>query len=109
MQKAAIALIIISVLVILFFTLTPREEAPAPPPTAELVTLRATTAGDVVGFIDRHGARAWKGIPFAAPPVGNLRWRAPQPPDAWSGAACRRAGSAPWRASSESSTSPIAA
>jgi para-nitrobenzyl esterase len=29
--------------------------------------------------------RIYKGIPFAAPPVGNLRWRAPQPVAQWDG------------------------
>ena len=28
---------------------------------------------------------AFKGIPFAAPPVGNLRWKAPQPTTPWEG------------------------
>jgi para-nitrobenzyl esterase len=31
------------------------------------------------------GVAVFKGLPFAAPPVGDLRWRAPQPPAKWSG------------------------
>ncbi|WP_229451962.1 carboxylesterase/lipase family protein [Massilia niastensis] len=46
--------------------------------------------GKIEGAIS-HGIASWKGIPFAAPPVGALRWRAPQPAAAWSGV--RQAGS----------------
>lgn len=38
--------------------------------------LQGVVAGEIVSF---------KGIPYAAPPVGNLRWRAPQPVAPWSG------------------------
>lgn len=35
--------------------------------------------------IHENGLTVYKGIPFAAPPVGELRWRAPQPPAKWDG------------------------
>lgn len=43
-----------------------------------------TQAGMVQGTTE-DGLTIYKGIPFAAPPVGDLRWRAPQPPAAWTG------------------------
>src|SRR5215469_13162871 len=33
----------------------------------------------------RDGVRIFKGIPFSQPPVGNLRWREPQPVKNWTG------------------------
>lgn len=48
-------------------------------------TVRArTTAGTVEGFT-RDGVNRWRSIPYARPPVGPLRYRAPQPAQAWSG------------------------
>ncbi len=48
--------------------------------------IAVTSSGRVAGGIDaRSGVYAFKGLPFAAPPVGGLRWRPPQPPRPWSG------------------------
>ena len=46
----------------------------------------STDAGLVSGTTDTTGAiRIFRGIPFAAPPVGPLRWKEPQPVKAWTG------------------------
>jgi para-nitrobenzyl esterase len=48
------------------------------------MTLVQTRYGTVEG-IERNGVLQFRGIPFAAPPVGELRWRPPQPPEPWTG------------------------
>ncbi|RZQ63341.1 carboxylesterase/lipase family protein [Amycolatopsis suaedae] len=58
------------------------DPAPAQaPPPGPVVT---TDSGQVRGVAtDRY--RLFQGIPYAAPPVGGLRWRSPQPAEAWAG------------------------
>jgi len=51
---------------------------------AQTPTPVRTQAGLVQGKMEGD-VTVYKGIPFAAPPVGDLRWRAPQPPAAWKG------------------------
>ena len=43
-----------------------------------------TAYGKVEGFVD-DGVRKWLGVPFAKPPVGDLRFRRAQQPDRWAG------------------------
>lgn len=43
-----------------------------------------TTSGDVEGVVERDTDVFW-GMPFAAPPIGDLRYHAPQMPESWSG------------------------
>jgi para-nitrobenzyl esterase len=45
----------------------------------------ATTDAGVVAGKRADGITVFKGVPFAAPPIGALRWRAPQPVAAWPG------------------------
>lgn len=42
------------------------------------------TGGEIQGLVNSSGA-VFKGIPFAQPPVGELRWKEPQPVKPWSG------------------------
>ena len=55
----------------------------ATPQKANRTEVIVTSEGPIRGFQD-DGMRKFLGIPYAAPPVGDLRWRAPQPHAPWS-------------------------
>ena len=46
-------------------------------------------SGTVIGDVENE-VRIYRGIPYAAPPVGDLRWKRPQPPDSWQGIRVRQ-------------------
>jgi carboxylesterase type B len=48
-------------------------------------TLIKTDKGQVEGVTEKSGVISFKGIPFAQPPIGDLRWKDPQPANNWGG------------------------
>lgn len=59
--------------------------AMSPPNVAAFADLVKTANGTIEGTTEPSGIRAFRGIPFAAPPVGDLRWKPPQPATNWTG------------------------
>jgi para-nitrobenzyl esterase len=54
-------------------------------PISDPNTLRHTPSGDVIGFLSDNNTYEWRGIPYAEPPIGDLRWRSPRPQAPWLG------------------------
>jgi para-nitrobenzyl esterase len=70
--------IVLSVLVITGFLSTLAQQG-----ANNSGTVVKTVNGSVKGKVEPSGVHSFKGIPFAAPPVANLRWREPQPVKKW--------------------------
>jgi para-nitrobenzyl esterase len=51
----------------------------------ENTPLQVRISNGILEGVDESGIRSFKGIPFAAPPVGEFRWREPQPVKNWEG------------------------
>jgi para-nitrobenzyl esterase len=78
-RPALLARVMGLALTVMIATATAPAQSAAGEPTLVQVdggTVRGTAANDVIAF---------KGIPFAQPPVGALRWRPPQPVAPWKG------------------------
>lgn len=78
-SKSSVILLVILVVIVTCFIACKTDVTKDP--------LRRTTKyGVVEGYADdTTSSWVWKGIPFARPPVGELRWRAPQDPESWDG------------------------
>lgn len=68
----------------LFMVASCSHEPPAEPPTPSNDTRIDLANGPAIGFHAASGAKSWLGLPYAEPPVGDFRWRAPRPLTDWS-------------------------
>ena len=75
-------LILIGMLLLSGFWYVSRFTSEQDLPRLSSGTERDTSHGPVTGFQD-DGVDVWLGIPFASPPIGELRWKAPRPPEPW--------------------------
>ncbi len=65
--------------------LIPRVQAQTQNSGKETALIEIKSQGKVQGMRKEDGSLSFQGIPYAAPPVGPLRWREPQSPQPWNG------------------------
>ena len=80
-HSAAAAVLLLGVTALGVAKAADQASSDAPAAASSVVKV---TQGEVQGT-SADGVSVYKGLPFAAPPVGDLRWRAPQPAAKWQG------------------------
>jgi para-nitrobenzyl esterase len=78
-------LLLLSVVSVQMVAFAQKNKQPAALPSNSDPMQVQTANGMVEGVPEKSGIRSFKGIPYAAPPVGGLRWREPQPVKNWTG------------------------
>lgn len=48
-------------------------------------TIVETSYGRLMGDVGENNTWVWRGVPYAKPPIGELRWKAPEDPEPWNG------------------------
>ena len=69
---------------VLSVTVTHAQQVTATTSSKKLTNIVTTESGNVVGVVN-NGMKSWLGVPYAADPTGELRWRPPQPATPWEG------------------------
>ncbi len=70
--------ILLSISSLLFFNVNAQQPV-------QTSLLKVKVANGMLEGVSESGVTVFKGIPYAQPPVGNLRWKEPQPFPNWSG------------------------
>lgn len=81
-MKPSISIFFISLLVVFVLWKTCRAQTVSSDSISDAINLQS---GSVSGTKTENGIFVYKGIPYAAPPVGSLRWKPPFPVSPWSG------------------------